>query len=296
MKLQFFVSCLFLVSAGSALAQAPLYDIPGAPNGGVRGMSAVGDLDGDGLGDLLIGSPFADGLVADSGIVRVISSKTTGTVLTLKGEHASDYFGWSVAGLDDINGDGVDEIVVGAPGHDWSATVTDSGAVYLFSGANGALIKKFNWGNDGEEYGHSVCAIGDYNLDGKADFAIGVPKGLSFPAVEGGNVIPISGATLNQLAFIESYGLFEHFGRSIARVGDLNGDGREEFIVGAPDYDAPGAVDAGRAMVLAGGSGTVLFTVTGTQVNQKLGTSVGGVADVNGDGKNEFAAGEHNYT
>ena len=299
MKIRVLVPVWAVSLSSLALAQAPLYDIPGTPGGGVHGLSAIRDLDGDGVNDLLVGSKFGDGLVADSGIVRVISGKTSQAILTLKGEHTNDFFGSSVAALEDITGDGKDEVIVGAPGYDSSNQ--DAGAAYVFSGATGALLTKIVGIGADDEFGHCVCAIGDYNLDGKADFAVGAPKGWDLSIFSnGGYVYVYSGATFFKLNALgggfDGGQNFEDFGTSIARVGDLNGDGRDEFTIGAPSYDtSTSLVDSGRASVHAGGTGNILFNVKGTQAGEELGTSVAGIADVNGDGKNEFATGAPHY-
>ncbi len=288
------------LTAATSQAQASLYDIPGQPSEQLgRGLSSIADLDGDGLPDVLVGAPKGAGLQAGAGVVRVYSSKTSQAILTLKGEVTGDDFGWSVAALDDVTGDGKDEIIVGAPGYD--SSIPDLGAAYVFSGATGALLtKKLGFGqfSSAEDFGHSVCAIGDYNLDGKADFAVGAPKGKYVQILaDGGYVVIYSGATFAQLKVLGGYQSIDSYGTSIARVGDLNGDGRDEFIVGGPTYDASTSlVDAGSAYVQAGGTGAILFSIAGTQAGQTLGFSVAGVPDTNGDGKNEFAVGEPDWS
>ena len=288
---------LFASITGLAMAQAPLFDIPGQANQQLgHGMSPIADMDGDGRPDLVVGAIKANGLQPGSGIVRVVSSKTGGTLLTLLGEKTGDDFGWSVLGIPDQNGDGKPEIVVGAPLWDGTST-TSNGKLYVFSGANGSLMLSLSGNAAGDRFGWRVCSAGDVNGDGKLDFATGAPGHSPGANPKGGGVFVYSGATLGLIRSYGGLGTSEELGTSVDALGDVNGDGFPDLIAGAPELDTGAGVNAGAVRILSGAaSNAFLFQMLGTSANQKLGSVVCGVPDVNLDGKPEYAIGEPDFT
>jgi hypothetical protein len=283
----------------AALAQAPLYDLSGQTGDEFgKSVAAIGDIDGDGFGDVAIGGPFGDGYQPDAGYVNLYSGRTGYSIRQLKGLATGDHFGWSVAGLGgDIDGDGVSDLIVGAPYHD-STLGTDAGSVYLVSGATGAYLWIYG-GNAADDWlGWAVSAVGDVDLDGVVDFAMGQPGlnlGMSTP--DCGRVTVASGADFTHIQSWLGEAAGDFFGWSIAACGDLSGDGKPDLIVGAPYFDTGFALPAGRAY-LAKTNGlptppTVLST--GSSTGGHLGHCVASGFDFDHDGFQDIALGEPYY-
>src|SRR5262249_49521107 len=146
------------------------------------------------------------------------------------GQVAGDSFGWSLAGLGDVNGDGIDDWLVGAPGA--FARATDSGRAYLFLGGAHARSVAGLVINRASFFGHlgkTVAAIGDVNQDGFNDWLVGIPdydSGVA-PRFAGKTWLFFGGPVLRSVYSMELFGLpgVTGFGTSMAGLGDVNGDG-----------------------------------------------------------------------
>jgi hypothetical protein len=278
-------------------AQAPLYDVSGLDNENLGwGLAALGDIDGDGAGDYLAGAPFGIGQVPAAGLAYVYSGKTAQPILTLLGEKAGDRFGYSVAGLGDLDGDGKPDIAVGATGHEPSGG-DDRGAVYVFSSANGALLKKHVGLFDNDQYGWRVLGAYDVDLDGVGDYAVSAPHGNSIlGGADIGFVYVYSGATHAQIRTYWGTAAGDRLGYDIDSAGDVDGDHVPDLVVGAPGYTIGANNTAGAGYVV---SGALDGLVTGADVlqvlgsgNGELGFAVAGIRDINGDSVREVAFGE----
>ncbi len=170
---------------------------------------------------------------------------------------ANEAFGASVRELEDINADGRWEFLAGQPG--WTA---DNGRVLLWFGAAARpMAPDRAWtGSGGERFGASLANIGDVNGGGKADFAVGAPL-ADLAGTDRGRVYVFYGeslasgtAALQADLIIEGQNGGDNFGWSVSAAGDFDGDGRADFIVGAPRNDST-ASDAGAAYVIYGASG-----------------------------------------
>jgi|694.fasta_scaffold84190_2 hypothetical protein len=205
---------------------------------------------------------------------------------TLNGEKANDRFGWSVAGLGDVNLDGRPDFAVGAP-EDGSAFLPGEGYVRVYSGLSGAALYTLQGTLSSEQFGADVESCPDLNGDGRPELLIGAPG--SGPGVEG-RVFVHSGANGALLLTLGGPQANDQIGFQVTAIGDLNLDGKSEILAGGAASPS-GGTQRGVAVVYSGATGTALFTITGTQTNQRLGQSVAGVGDLNGDGRPDFLVG-----
>ncbi len=265
-------------------------------------LASAGDLDSDGLDDLIVGAPQAFFLspcygycgpppnaLFGPGYARAFSSSDGSTLFTWTGGGFGDHFGTSVAGLGDLTGDGVPEVVVGAPEDSYSAL--GAGYAQVFSGASGALLANLAGSVVGDYFGYAVSGAGDLTGDGVPDFAVGAPRGVPgvIPPPTGplpaGYVSVFSGASGGLVATLGG-APGEKFGAALAGVGDVDGDSVPDLFVGAAgggNYSS-GPIPS-RATVLSGASGLGLFNFPGAR-----GTSVGSAGDFNGDGAADLLA------
>ncbi len=274
--------------APALLAQTKLYTFTGTSGDQLgRSVGPAGDVDNDGYDDVIVGSPLDDPNGASSGRVIVFSGRTGSALLTLDGSFAGDEFGTSVDGVGDIDHDGFDDIVVGAPGHDFGGG--NAGTVCVYTGKTGAM--KFQWfgSQAGAYFGHAVAGAGDTNNDGYVDVVVGAPFEDSSGA-NAGRVRVFSGLTGGTLRIIDGSAANDEFGRSVDGVGDANHDGFDDFIAGAPNHDA-GGNNAGVVRVYSGKEGWATHLFYGGEANALFGHAVAGLGDVDGDLCPDFAVG-----
>ncbi len=306
-------------------------------------------MNGDGFDDIIVGAYAADPNGTYSGTAYVVFGTAAGfgTELDLStldgtngfainGASGNDIAGVSVASAGDINGDGFDDVIVGASGNDSGGA--DSGAAYvIFGKASGfsASIEvsdldgtdgfKISGESEGDRAAFSVASAGDCDGDGFDDLLVGAynaeqtfsgsgpqtgsayiifGKSTGFDAVQSLSAFEFFGETGFQ---ISGESIYDKAGMSVAAAGDINGDGLDDIIIGAPSAYANGA-SSGAAYVVFGSAngydnygeesleqlnGTNGFKISGAMGYDGAGFSVSAAGDVNGDGFADIVVGAY---
>ncbi|MAE77219.1 MAG: hypothetical protein CMJ85_10165 [Planctomycetes bacterium] len=228
-------------------------------------VAAAGDVDMDGVPDLIIGAHGEDTGGNLAGNAQVFSGKD-GTILhTFTGKTTRDFFGFSVAGIGDVNKDGHADVIVGAPDRDHMVGRTqffESGEAVVFSGKTGQQLFQKNGDSTSDFFGHSVTGCGDFNKDGWPDFAVGAPEYFDPTRRDPGYARVFSGRDGTTLQTLRGDSNGDFFGDPVRGGNDLNGDGSVDLIVGA-HLNSAGGANAGLLRAFSGKDSKVLFTITG---------------------------------
>ena len=287
---------------GVATAQSMLFRYDGSTASGQLGTSvaAVGDVDGDGRADIVVGAPYEDdNLLGDSGTVRVLSGRDGAVLFTWYGESAGDRFGFSVAGAGDVDGDGYPDVVVGAPQDD--NTASNAGSARVLSGRTGLPLYTFNGDSTEDWFGFAVSGAGDIDADGFADIVVGSYRDDN-TGTNAGSARVFSGQTGVALYTFNGTSPDDYLGWAVGGLGDINADGHDDLLVAEPRSDAV-ATRSGRVWVFSGEwitktaaaqtplTARVLRTFDGDSSGFQLGLAVAGGGDIDGDGVPDVIAG-----
>jgi hypothetical protein len=209
------------------------------------GLAGVGDVNGDGFGDLVVGAPFNDIGGSNAGAIYVVLgsanpvSTNLGSFPVMIGEAAGNEAGRHVARAGDVNGDGYQDFLVGVP------TQGTNGAVYLVLGAavigNDSLGNKIKYTGEaaGDRAGNAAEGLGDFNGDGYMDFAVGAPQNDDGGSTAGsayvvlGSASPASGSLSAAIQYTGATS-FQAMGQEVSPAGDFNGDGFADLMVSGP--------------------------------------------------------------
>ncbi len=246
--------------------------------------SGAGDINKDGYNDVMFGAIFNDGSgMTDAGAAFVHSGYNGSLIYAYYGEASLDLFGSGLWPLGDINNDTYPDFAVAACGPWWQSTAR--GKVYIYSGINGALIRKHTGSHLGDQYGWSVCCMLDINSDGTNDYAVGAPYDSVGNTIVG-CVRIYSGASGGLLYSIEGQNPYDEFGWCVVRINDLDGDGVSELAVAERGFDE----GRGRVSLFSGAQGTLIARFVGTS-ESNAGVSIARLPDVTGDQIDELMIG-----
>ena len=281
------------------------------------GLSAAGDINGDGYSDYVVGQPYYYGGQTNEGRFEPVyggscgppcgPSIPTSPADLWESNQAGANEGWSVGGGGDVNGDGYSDVIVGAPLWD-TATTTDAGRfqVYLGSASGLAATPSFTFeGTDGAGayLGWWVANAGDVNGDGLSDVLVSAPYASNGSLSQAGKVYLFLGAAtptgVNPTPAWTKSGTIanEHFGIHMSTAGDVNRDGYSDVIIGALGVGPGGQLGAfvyqGQRTGLAS---TPAATLIGDSVGDDYSMSVASAGDVNGDSYSDVVLGEPAWT
>ncbi len=299
---------LYLGAAGG-LSATPSWTLDGEQVGAGFGnaVAAAGDVNGDGYDDILVAASGYDGTLADEGRVFLYLGSATGPSATADwtadGGQTGSAFGTALSRAGDVDGDGYDDVIIGAPGHD--GAWIDEGRVHLFLGSATGLAASSSWtadgGQTGASFGAAIAGAGDLNGDGYADLAVGAPL-YDAPAVDAGQIAIFLGSGSGPAAAadwaVDGDQADARLGAALASTGDTDGDGFADLAAAAPLYDTP-SVDAGRVYLFSGASavpfGPATWVADGGQTGEQYGSALGAAGDTNGDGYADLAIGAPAY-
>lgn len=326
------VECSALGAAGFVIHGEAPQDRAG------ESVAGAGDVNGDGLADVILGARYLDAISFKEGRAYLVFGKTTTTAVPLSavaagvggfainGEVGSGQFGLPVAGAGDVNGDGLNDVVVAAKYA--NAGGTQRGRTYVvFGKTGGALVQgsDVSAGTGGgfaisgeannQTLGRGLAGAGDVNGDGLADLligsAFGTPGGRGYVAFGKSTFTAIAASSLHAGTggfSIQGHNLNDSAGDALAAAGDTDGDGFFDILIGAPDFDEDGAgagVFHGRGYMVLGkattasvflsavGAGNGGLAMPGVASSDLAGSALSGVGDMNGDGMPDYIVGAH---
>ncbi|MFT5679428.1 MAG: hypothetical protein ACI8RZ_000332 [Myxococcota bacterium] len=271
-------------------------------------LSGAGDLNNDGYDDLLIGAHGVDDAAPDAGAVYVVYGPVTGSIqladapIQLLGESTDDQLGHAVADVGDLNGDGYDDVLIGA-----DSSEDGRGTIYLLHGPISAsdtlsdAAARITGLSEQDYHGRSVAGLGDVTGDGIPDLGAGA-WGSDVGGTNAGAVFIYAGPVSGTLTADDADGTLlgesenDFAGWSLAGVGDTNGDGYDDVLVGAYGIQYG---TGGVSLVLGPISGSVSLSEADANLlggtpgtpGQHVGWSVDGAGDIDGDGLSDILIG-----
>lgn len=248
-------------------------------------LGTGGDVNADGTFDYIISSPRIDHSGTDNGGAFVYSGADDSLLYSFFGNPGCE-FGWAVAIGGDLNNDGFDDILIGAPGTPFGSE-TSAGVVYAYSGADGTELLQVG-ATVTSFFGGALCGTGDVDFDGYDDFLVGITYGG--PAIEG-QVQLVSGATGLAITTVTGDNTGDSFGSCLANVGDMNQDGYADFAVGSPYATNLNKSYAGKVHLLSGIDLSQLWKVESFASEDFFGTDVAALPDLNQDGTADVIVG-----
>ncbi len=256
-----------VISSGRTSYTLRTIPLNGIPIDLVESAAGVGDVDGDGHPDVLLGFPREG--AAFTGAARVYSTADGSLLHEILGQSSGELLGWSVAGGEDFDGDGRSDFIVSST----FGSSSGAGSVQVVSGSTGGVIHTLTTPSSPGAFGAAVAIVDDLDGDGVRDFAVGVPDGT----VSQLRLYSSSAGTL--IRSITPPSPWRSVGSSLALTGDMDGDGVGELAAGG--YHTIGS----GALVVSAVTGNLLHEVP------QASFEVAGLLDGDGDGIGDFATG-----
>ncbi|MFA6028179.1 MAG: integrin alpha, partial [Patescibacteria group bacterium] len=280
-------------------------------------VSSAGDVNNDGFEDVLVGASsnsdagaFAGAAYLIYGQAAQLTSASLSTAVEFTGEAAGDNAGISVSSAGDVNGDGYDDILIGASGNDDGGD--SAGATYLIYGQAASLTSaslstavEFSGEAATDLSGDSISLAGDVNGDGYDDILIGAYNNDNGGSNAGaayliyGQAAQLTSVSLSTAVEFTGEAAGDYAGDSVSSAGDVNNDGYDDIITGAYGNDDGGSVAGatyliyGQQAALASVSLSTIIEFTGEAAGDISGFSVSSAGDVNNDGYDDIITGAY---
>ena len=284
-------------------------------------VTNVGDVNGDGFDDVVVGAPFYTGVWANGGRAYLFLGSASGLATTPVWMVEGGYdchnnfcnIGRGIGAAGDVNGDGYDDVIVAS--NRWNNGQSDEGRAFVYYGSASGLHATADWSvesNQVQAYlGFIVGTAGDVNGDGYDDIIMSAGRfdgdhtneGRAFvflgsaTGLSCGAGCPVD-ATAAAAWMVESHQANAELGWPVGPAGDVNGDGYDDVLVAAPLYDGT-FTDEGKVWVYLGSASglasTAAWSVTGGQAGAQLGPGSGAAGDVNGDGYDDILVSAFRY-
>jgi FG-GAP repeat len=264
-----------------------IYTIASPEIGAEYGISvdAVGDLDGDGVNDWAAGAWLSNWAGTNSGAV-FFHSGSDGALLNAAFGTPGSHYGFSVAGLGDLDGDGLPECAVGAPNA--MTGNLETGQVEILAGSDQSPMLILSEGLK-SSFGFAVSSAGDVNGDQVPDFLVGAPESDEL-AARGGAAYVYSGRTGDLMLKFYGPDQGEGLGWLVQEAGDINGDSKGDFLIGSPRHPMKGR-ETGMLRLHSGRDGSILRSWVGASEIDKLGAAAVRISDLNGDRLDDWLIG-----